>query len=379
MWAYKGYRKKIYIWFPGYLKEFLLKTSQKESTEGLKHIIFLFVDHFEAPLGERMIGRQRITEWVAKYPKIAKRHQDSDGICPQHTWFYACEKFDLDYKGAEEELKAISELCRGGYGEIEFHLHHHNDTSASLKDKINRGVEIFNKFGALITAENKPQKVFGFIHGGWALDNSIKGKCGVNNELQVLREAGCYADFTFPAYSFISQPRKINSIYYSKDDPDKPKSYDTGFDVEVGKKPMGDLMIIEGSLTINWKDWRHIFYPKIEYGDISKQDPPTPTRVDQWIRCNIHVKGRPEWAFVKIYCHGCYDETMEVVLGKKIDEMFTYLEDKYNDGVKYRLHYVTARQAYNIIKAAENGEVGDPGKFRDYLIKPYRNSNKVKR
>ncbi len=136
-------------------------------------------------------------------------------------------------------------------------------------------------------------------------------------------------------------------------------------------------MIIEGPLTINWKDWRHIIYPKVECGDISKSDPPTPGRVDQWIRCNIRVKGRSEWVFVKIYCHGCYDSTMEVVLGPQIGEMFTYLESRYNDGAKYKLHYVTARQAYNIIKAAEDGKTGEPGQYRDYVIKPYENRNKI--
>lgn len=376
-WAYKGYRRRIYIWFPEYLKSIFVKNNSSKTKSEIKHIIFLFVDHFEAPLGERMIGRRRISQWLKKYPEIASKYKDSDGVCPQHTWFYASEKFDIDYNQAEQEFKTISNLCSKGFGEIEFHIHHHNDTSASLKDKIEKCVDIFNKFGALITAEDEPKKAFGFIHGGWALDNSIRGKCGVNNELQVLKEAGCYADFTFPAYSFTAQPRKINSIYYAIDDPDKPKSYDTGVDVKVGKKPIGDLMIFEGPLTIDWKDWRHIFYPKIEYGDISHGDPPTPSRIDQWIRCNIHVKGRPEWIFVKIYCHGCYDSTMEVVLGKRIDEMFTYLEDKYNDGVNYKLHYVTARQAYNIIKAAEDGKTGDPAAYRDYLIKPYRNSNRV--
>ena len=34
----------------------------------------------------------------------------------------------------------------------------------------------------------------------------------------------------------------------------------------------------------------------------------------------------------------------------------------------FRLHYVTAREAYNIAKAAEQGHSGDPNDFRDYVI-----------
>src|SRR5438132_607974 len=42
---------------------------------------------------------------------------------------------------------------------------------------------------------------YGFIHGNWALCNSRPdGRwCGVNNELEILRATGCYADFTMPS------------------------------------------------------------------------------------------------------------------------------------------------------------------------------------
>ena len=44
------------------------------------------------------------------------------------------------------------------------------------------------------------------------------------------------------------------------------------------------------------------------------------------------------------------------------------LERNYNDGVRYKLHYVTAREAYNIVRAAEDGKTGDPDAYRDYDI-----------
>jgi hypothetical protein len=37
------------------------------------------------------------------------------------------------------------------------------------------------------------------------------------------------------------------------------------------------------------------------------------------------------------------------------------------------LHYVTAREAYNIAKAAEAGHAGDPNDFRDFVIPPPAN------
>ncbi|MEJ7636728.1 MAG: hypothetical protein WKF75_01760 [Singulisphaera sp.] len=50
----------------------------------------------------------------------------------------------------------------------------------------------------------------------------------VNNEIDVLRETGCYADFTLPSAPSPTQTRQINSIYYASDDPRRPKSHDRG-------------------------------------------------------------------------------------------------------------------------------------------------------
>jgi hypothetical protein len=61
---------------------------------------------------------------------------------------------------------------------------------------------------------------------------------------------------------------------------------------------------------------------------------------------------------------------MDTLLGAPMDAMHAYLERAYNDGSRYVLHYVTAREAYNIIKAAEVGHAGDPGRFRDYPLPP---------
>ena len=41
----------------------------------------------------------------------------------------------------------------------------------------------------------------------------------------------------------------------------------------------------------------------------------------------------------------------------------------FNDGTNFRLHYVTAREMYNIIKAAEAGKSGDPSAYRDFQIR----------
>ena len=68
--------------------------------------------------------------------------------------------------------------------------------------------------------------------------------------LDVLRETGCYADFTFPSAGSRTQPRKINSIYYAIDDPDRPRSHDRGIDVGTAPPPANGLILIQGPLLL---------------------------------------------------------------------------------------------------------------------------------
>ena len=54
-----------------------------------------------------------------------------------------------------------------------------------------------------------------------------------------------------------------------------------------------------------------------------------------------------------------------------MDRALTYLETTYNDGSRYVLHYVTAREAFNLARAAVDGKTGDPRQYYDYLIPRY--------
>jgi len=331
------------------------------------HIIFCFVDHFE-PKWEKPskdIENARVEAWLQKYPVITNSHMDSDGKRPQHTWFYPAEEYEY------EHLEKLAWLCQMGYGEIELHLHHDNDTPEGVRNKINDGIINYTKHGAF-GFENEAGKIrYGFIHGNWALNNSdARGiNCGVNDEITILLETGCYADFTLPAAPSSCQTRKINSIYYAFDNPLKPKSHNTGVDVEVGRKQSSGLMIIQGPLTLDWKRRKYGIIPRIENGEISGRNPGTPERVDNWVRQNIRVVGKEDWVFLKVHCHGAQERDWDALLGNNCHRLFEYLETKYNDGKSYKLHYVTARECYNIVKAAEAGEIGNPNMFRDYLIK----------
>lgn len=380
--AIKVYKRRP--WLINYLKYRINHNPPLIASGSPTHIMFLFVDHFEPKENTKDPDRQkqRMMNWVEKYPKLASKYRDADGFHPQHTWFYQVEDWENSHLDVVY-LKQLADLSYDGFGEVELHVHHGPpathyfpdvDNSDDLTELIEQLKIFYSQTGALITAEEKPCRTYGFIHGMFALGNSHNGKyCGVNNEFQVLSRTGCFADFTMPAGVYVAQSKKINSIYYVQDDPEKPRSFDRGIDVRVGGKPKGDLLLLQGQMWVNFINWPNIFNPTVENSNVDSGALPTDKRIDQWINCNIHVKGQPQWVFVKIHTHGARDESFDVYFGDIADQMYSYLEEKYNDGTRYKLHYVTAREAYNIVKAAEAGEKGDPSQYRDYLIKPYAN------
>lgn len=354
-------QRNALVWIGSYLRNALRPTPR---VRGTRHVLFCFVDHFE-PQWHRPtqdVADERVRRWCTEYPAMAAKFKDADGVHPQHCFFFPEEEYQKPH------LNDLMTMCKAGFGEVEVHLHHDNDTESGLRDKLQSFCGTLRGHGALPLREGKP--TFAFIHGNWCLDNSHpQGKhCGVNNEIQVLAEEGCYADFTLPAAPDPSQTSTINSIYYAKDDPEKPKSQDRGIPVKVGREASGDLMLIQGPLLLNWHNRKWGIFPRIENSDIRANQPPLPTRVDDWVKAHIHVEGRPEWIFVKIHTHGTQEPDIDTLLGQPVHDMFAYLGKAYNDGERYSLHYVTAREMYNIAKAAEAGHSGNPNDYRDFEL-----------
>ncbi|MBJ6982873.1 right-handed parallel beta-helix repeat-containing protein [Luteimonas sp. MC1572] len=357
-------RRNVTDWLAAYLRQDWRAPVPHGTT---RHLMFCFVDHYEPAWGNPGRAREdaRVARWLEELPRLCASHRDSEGRPPMHTFFYPEEEY------RPEHLDALATLCRMGLGEIEIHLHHDNDTEAELRRKLSRFTELLaSDHDALPRDPVTGQPRWAFIHGNWALDNSHPSgrHCGVDNELVVLREEGCYADFTFPAAPDPCQTRAINRIYYAKDDPCRPKSHDRGPRVRVGGSAEGDLMLIQGPLGFRWRSRKFGLVPRIENADVRAVAPPTTDRIDAWVRTGIHVEGRPEWIFVKIHTHGAEDRDMDTLLGAAMDQAHSYLESRYNDGREWKLHYVSAREAYNIAKAAEAGLQGDPGMYRDHAI-----------
>ena len=347
--AYTIVRYQVHVWLPDYVASAF--DSRESSTGEGRHLIFLMVDHFEPGKGED--ADERASRWVSKLRPIADRHRDASGRRFQYTWFYAVDEH------REGVLATLARASREGYGEVELHWHHPPSDSDRFPQMLDEALSWFRRYGVGVSGNSEGRTQFGFIHGLWALDGS-QPRCGVNRELDILFRSGCYADFTFSTAGTVSQPRKVNAIYYATDT-DAPKSYDDGEDVRVGRKVDDRLMIFQGPIGFDWMRAR------LDYAAVENYAPPTPARISRWIDADIHVKGRPEWVFVKVYSHGIPSEP--VILDRHLDRMLSDLEEICRRrGIA--LHYMTAREAFNVVKAAEDGGRGDPGSFRDYRLPP---------
>ncbi len=187
------------------------------------HVILCFADHFEPKGGKASPERAqaRLDRWLGEYPRQFGAFRDSDGRCPRHTFFYPIEEYDAAH------VDALTQLCQAGFGEVEMHLHHDGDTAATLHKRLLEFKDILaRRHGLLARHRVTGELAYGFVHGNWTLCNSLPGGrwCGVNEELDVLRQTGCYADFTMPSAPHVTQARKINSIYYAVQRVGQPRS-----------------------------------------------------------------------------------------------------------------------------------------------------------
>ena len=330
------------------------------------HIMFCMCDHFEPGTAGASFGvaNMRMHDLLTKYPSIADQHRDSDGRLPRRSWFFPPHYHKHGW------LRSLVKLCSDGYGEIELHLHHGKrvpDSSANLRATLELCVKEYGHFG--IFGKSGADAKYGFIHGDWALNNSRHGRfCGVNDELAILKETGCYADFTLPSPVGGSFDRS-NSLYYADINSLDAHAHTRGNFARVDRANSlsnPGLLIVQGPLH-PLRLSRSFLSTRVVGDGLDNFLPVSESRIDSWVDAGISVDGKSDWLFIKTHTHGAMDS--DTVLGNKMNTLFQYLGSKYNDGVNFCLHYVTARELYNIIKAAEAGEVGDnPIAYKDYLV-----------
>jgi hypothetical protein len=359
--AARAYIRKYSVFLPDYARWTLGGAAPASwlRAERPTHVFILIADHFEPDWNSAWVD-----EWTGRYARLASRHHDSAGRPPQHTWFYPGEQV------TDAILSSLQRMTLSGLGEVELHYHHGYDTTDSARDKYREAIDAFQRFGFLKTVKGETK--FAFVHGNSGLDNSNGPEmCGVNDEIRLLRDMGCFADFTFPSLFEDSQPGIVNSIYAARDD-DGPKSYQRRLPLATLGTGESDLMIFEGPLIFSPSlNIRHLFLD-LDDGDIHAMEHATPGRADRWVRANVHVPERPDWVFVKLFAHGASSAAdAEACLGADFDSTLSHLEHAYNDGSRYVLHYITAREAYNLARAAAEGARGEPAAYLDAYVGRY--------
>lgn len=300
------------IWLPGYVKDRLRTRARTRA----KRVWLTFADHFE-PLwnhADEETATERVERWTTYWPRIAAMFRDSAGRPPRYTFFYPEEEY------RPHLLAGLEPLVESGVGDVEIHLHHDGEGEQNFVDRMSSFIEkLRTRHGMLRSINGRP--VFGFIHGLWALDNSRPdGRfCGLNNEITLLHDLGCYADFTMPSGPAPTQARLLNTIYWAIDDPDKPKSYDGGIPVVPGSESSGHLLMIPGPFGLRWNER---FWPRLEVGELASYDPVNPKRVERWLDLAPRIG---DDVFIKLHTHGTQERhsafLLEGGLAQTIDLM----------------------------------------------------------
>ena len=352
--GYKLWKWNAY-WFPSYLQQQIF--SENNSAE-IEHLMFVVVDHYE-PGFDKEEAIQANEEWLREYKKAVKGKYDSYGNRFVYNWFYP-----FDQKN-DQVLQRLQSEVNQGAGEIELHWHKPCLTKDEYQQQLNKAVDWFNQLGAfkannivkVKSQQSDQQSRFVFIAGNWDLDNGRGTHCGIDNEISQLVKAGGYMDMTYSTLGSPAQPHNmINQLYYVEDT-DEAKSYEQGIRVKVGKvAPESPFLMFQGPLSFHWD-------LSFEYGALESYALPSLKRIKYWLDSHIHVADKPEWSFVKLYSHGIQSpDIVKHHLGPMLDQLKTETEGR---GIK--LHYVSAREAYNIVRAAEAGLTGDPEQYRDYI------------
>ena len=359
---------------PGYTWQKLTRRLPR----GTVHLIIALADHFEpaivpgdgrarAPYAEQ---EQRLERWCREYPKAIDAWRDHDGRPFIHTYFYPAEQYNRGL------MARLAEHCLAGWGELEVHLHHGiplPDSAANLRRTLTDFRDrLALEHGCLSCADGDTTPRYAFVHGNFALANSAGGfGCGVDDELQVLADTGCFADMTLPTNPFNpAQRAKINSLYECALPLTERAAYRAGLDLQAGRAPKKFPLMIQGPLAVSFSKSGAI-RPRIENGSFTGANVPTLDRLRVWKHAQVSVRGRPDWLFLKLHCHGMDPTQEDAVLGASFRRFLQGVVEGASERGEI-LHFVSAREMVNVILAACDGKDGNPGDYRNYHLKPWK-------
>jgi hypothetical protein len=361
-----------FSWVPAYCWQRLVRRTPRVRP---LHLIVALADHFEPAIlpdtmgehADRAVQEQRLERWCQDYPRVVAEWPDHDGRPFRHTYFYPAEQYD---KGL---IDLLAQHCHEGWGEIEIHLHHGVETAGTpetTRQSLCEFRDALVRHGCLSQLDGAGPPRYAFVHGNFALANSMQGRfCGVDSEIEILADTGCYADLTLPSSPNPAQISKINALYECNWPLTRKAAHREGRDLRRGRfSPLLPLMI-QGPLLLDFsRRSRHWPLPTVENGALTGHRPPTMGRLKLWRKAGIRVEGRPDWLFIKLHCHGMDPRDQEAMLGESLRGFLRQLMMESCGGRQYQVHFTTAREMANIVLAACDGREGNPNDYRDYRL-----------
>ena len=357
-------RRFMHYWLPTYLSE--RSRYQAPTLDQEIHVILCIADHFEPKAGNASVetGRQRVATWVEQYPKQFGHFRDSDGRPPRYTFFFPIEEYEKEY------LDALAGLCRAGFGEVEVHLHHDNDTPEGLRKTLLGFKEI------LVDATRPAVAPSAHRRGDVRFHPRQLGPVQRSARRLVLRRRSrnpdparngllCRPDLSVGADA--TQPPIINSIYYASDRPGGPRSQDDRAAGRRGDRERAVARCRGRSCSIG-ADANGAYSRPWKMRVYKARSPRASNGCGTGSERGLQVPGRPDWFFVKLHAHGGPEHDHETLLGAPMVKFHQDLARLARDNAKFHFHYVTAREMVNLIKAAQAGYKGPIAGALDWEI-----------
>lgn len=351
-------------------QEMIQRATQPNQTP---HLILIMANHFEPSWGNNGFGAdaatqvKRLEEWNKEARLTGRVAQDCDGMPFRHTYYFPAEQY------VPEVLDRLAGLQADGFGEVEIHLHHGLE-KPDTPENLRRSLEEFRDILAyehkcLSRFEDSDKPMYSFVHGNFALANTYDNYCGVDSELQILADTGCYLDLTLPAAPAKTQVPMINAFYECGRPLHERRAHRTGNNLRINGKYKLPL-ILTGPLVLDWdRRLRGLPLPGIDNGDLTHNYQASLGRLRSWRNASISVAGRPEWIFIKLSSHGFLPGDMAPTIGEPMRRFLGEAMEYAARTGEFKLHYATAREAYNIAMAAVDGHQGSPGQYRDYRLR----------
>jgi hypothetical protein len=325
----------------------------------------MVANHYEPGLGEQAV--RRVETWWKEARALGNAVRDHDGTPFRHTNFYPAEQYDRHL------LDLLAGMQREGLGEVEVHLHHGIDQPDTPENTKRVLVDfrdtLIEDHKCLSREKGTGAPRYGFVHGNWALANSAGGRfCGVDNEMSILKETGCYADFTLPSAPDQSQVPRINAIYTCGHPLHERKPHRGGPDLKVGDN-LARPVIMTGPLVFDSsRRVAGLPFPRLDDGCMAANYPLTVDRFNRWRGAGIGIRGRPDWVFIKLFCHGFFPWDHDMMIGEPVRVFWSEVMELAERTRQFKLHFASARETFNMIVAGLENQTGDPGRYRDYSL-----------